>query len=116
MPQKCGTYSGGAPSKRESLTEIEAANVRIGDDLGRKTMGEHFAGMDDVGPVDQAECFAHIVIRYQNADAALGEMAHKLLDVGDSDWVDAGKRLIQEHVAGAACQCPGNFQPAALAP
>jgi len=66
-------------SEREALAEIEPAHIRIADDFRRMPMRQHLAGMDDIGAIDQAERFAHIVVGDEHADAAGGEMANQLL-------------------------------------
>jgi hypothetical protein len=43
------------------------------------------AGMDDVGPVDEAERLAHGVVGDQNADAAVAQVTHEILDVAGGD-------------------------------
>ena len=78
-------------------------------------MGKNLACMDDVGAIDQAKRLAHIVVGNQDANASLREVTHKLLNIGDRNRIDAGERLIEQHVTGPACQGPGNLQPPPLA-
>ena len=51
-------------------------------------MRQDLAVVDDVGPVDEAEGLAHVVVGYQHANAPAGELAHELLDVADGQRVD----------------------------
>ena len=53
--------------------------------------------MDDVGAVDQPERLAHVVVGDEDADAALGEMAHEGANVADGDRVDAGEGFVEQH-------------------
>lgn len=57
-------------SETEVIAEIETADIRIVDDVVRPAVGQHFAGMDDIGPVDQAKRLAHIVVGDENTDTA----------------------------------------------
>src|SRR5690348_13002577 len=49
-------------SHAEFFAEIEPPHVRIVDDVVRTTLHQHLAGVDDVGPVGEAEGLTHIVI------------------------------------------------------
>src|SRR5687767_5357958 len=89
-------------SKPEALAEIDAADIRVGDDLGRPAFRQNASGMDDVGAVDQAERFAHIVVGDEHADAPPGQVADERLDLADRDRVDAGERLVEQHEGRAA--------------
>src|SRR5690606_30912234 len=84
--------------KPELLAEIEPAHVGIADDVVRRAFGQYLAGIDDIGAVGQPQRFAHVVVGDQDADAAVGQMAHQVLDVADGDRVDAGERLVEQHV------------------
>src|SRR4051794_10218918 len=55
-------------SHPEILAEIEAAHIRIRDDLLGRAFGQDVAGVDDVRPVDQPQRLTHVVVRNQNAD------------------------------------------------
>ena len=101
--------------KRKLLTEIETAHIRVGDDLVGRAFGEHFAGGDDIGAVDQTQRFAHVVVGDQHADAALGQVPDQLLDVSDGNRIDAGKGFVEQHEGGPAGQCPGDFHTPPLA-
>ncbi len=56
-------------------------------------MSQHFARMDDIGAIDQAERLAHIVAGNENADAACRQVVDEILDVGDRDRIGAGEGL-----------------------
>ena len=53
--------------------------------------------MDDIGAVDQPKRFADVMIGDENADAALLQVMHENLDVGDRNRVDAGERLVEKN-------------------
>ncbi len=60
-------------------------------------MRQNLTIVDDVGPVDKAQCLADVVIRDQDPDATVGQVTDQLLDIADSDGIDAGERLIKEN-------------------
>ncbi len=49
-------------SKTELVAEVNAAHIGIFHDLVRPAFGEHPAGVNDVGAVDQTEGLADIVV------------------------------------------------------
>ena len=59
----------GSSSDGEPIAEIHLANTLVTDHFIRCSLHEDGAVMNDVGPVDDVECFPHIVIRDQNAEA-----------------------------------------------
>ena len=71
--------------------------------------------MDEVGAVDDAQRFPHIVVRDENADAALLEREDDLLHVGHGDGVDAAERLVHEEELRAGDEGAGDLEAAALA-
>src|SRR5271165_2326622 len=87
----------------------------MSDDRLRRPLGQHVTTVDDVGPVDQAERLAHVVIGDQHADAATFEMTHEVLDVADSDRIDAGERLVEQHEGRFAGERPGDLAAPPLA-
>src|ERR1043165_8379859 len=91
----------GQPLHAEFFAQIEPADFGVVDDLVGGAFAQHLTRIDDVGAIREAKGFAHIVVGDQHADAASGEMAHQLLDVADRDRVDAGERLVEQHVGRA---------------
>src|SRR5665647_3225503 len=87
--------------KAEFLAKVKTAYIRVIDDFIRTALGQDLTGIDDIGTVGQSERFPHIVVGDQHADAAIGEMAHKILNVADRDRIDAGKGFVEQHVVGA---------------
>jgi hypothetical protein len=77
-------------------------------------MRENLPVVNDVGPVDQAQGLPHAMIRDENADPTVGQMAHQLLNILDGDGVDACKRFVEQDEGRVRRQRPGNFATAAL--
>src|ERR1700730_8543809 len=100
----------------EILAEIEAADFGVVDDVVLAALHQHLPRIDDVGPIGERQRLAHIVIRNQHPNAAGGETAHQPLDFHDRFGINAGKGLIQEHVAWPAGKRARNLDAATLAP
>src|SRR5205823_4228700 len=99
----------------EFLAEIEPAHVGIGDDLLGAALGENLSSIDDIGAVGEAERLADIMVGDQDADAAIGEMAHQLLNIADRNRIDAGERLVEQHVVRTRRQRARDLDAATLA-
>src|ERR1700675_962155 len=69
--------------EREPLAEIDAAHVAIADDFGGCAFLQQLAVVQNVGTVDDIECVAHIVIRDQNADAAILQVHNEIANFAD---------------------------------
>ena len=65
--------------------------------------------MDDIGPINEAERLADIMVRDQHANPALLQMANQLLDIANGNRVNAGKGFVEQHEARLASQGAGNF-------
>ena len=65
----------------EHVAEVDAADFFVGDDVIRRTGGQHLAIVDDVGAVDETKRLAHVVVGDENADAAraLGGVKHLMI-------------------------------------
>ncbi len=64
----------------KSLAEIDPADIFVADNLVGCAFCEHLTIMDDVGAIDDVERLADIVIRDQNADAAILQMLDELAE------------------------------------
>ena len=84
----------------EVSPQINPPHLFIGRKPSRGPGLEDGASVHDVGTIGDAQCFAHVVIGDEHADAAIPQMKNDLLDVGDRDGIDAGKGLVQEQQLG----------------
>src|SRR5258706_2745209 len=98
----------------EALAEVDLARLRAGRDRFRTSLFQDQPLVDDVGAVADAERLAHVVVGDQNADAAGGELADDLLNLGDRDRVDAGERLVPPNGKRRQDERPGDLPPAPL--
>src|SRR5215467_9819811 len=98
----------------ELFAQIKAADVRIVDDIFGIALHQDLARVNDVGTVGQAERLAHVVVSNQHTDAALGEMADQRLYIPHSDRIDAGERLVEQHIVWPRCQGARNLDASAL--
>src|SRR5688572_30655845 len=55
--------------------------------------------VDDVCAVGDPKRLAHIVIGDEHADSALLQVKDDLLNIGDSNRIDAGERFVEQHEA-----------------
>src|SRR5262245_35643824 len=83
------------PLEGELLPEVYLPGGRIIRDLARRPRHQNLAAVQDVGPVGDGERLAHVVIGDQDADTAVAQAGHDLLDVADGDGVDPRERLVE---------------------
>src|SRR5262245_54483351 len=100
--------------KPEFLAKVKTSYIGIVDNLFRTALGQDLPGVDDIGAIGQAERFAHIVVGNQDADAAIGEVAHQVLNVADRDRIDTGKGFVEQHVIRARRERARDLDAAAL--
>ena len=77
----------------EFFAQIETTHIRIVDDVVRTTLHQHFARINDVSTIGESQGLPHIMISYEDANPAVGEVTDQSLDIADSDRVDARERL-----------------------
>ena len=78
-------------------------------------MSEHFAFVDDVGVIANAQCFTNVVVGDQHTDAAVFQKTHDALNFDHGDRVDAGKRFVKKNEARVSRQGSGDFRTTSLA-
>src|SRR6266850_3902395 len=101
-------------SCRVCFIEINASYVFIIDDLVGFAESEHQSVVDDVGVVANPQCFPHVVVRDQDADAAFLEKADDFLNVEYRDRIDAREGFIEQYEARARREGTGDLDAAAL--
>jgi hypothetical protein len=62
--------------------------------------------MQDIGPIDDLQRVAHIMVGNEDADAAILEVRDEVADVADRDRIDPGKRLIEQNEVRLGRQRP----------
>jgi hypothetical protein len=97
------------------FAEVNPAHRFIADDFLWIAGGQHRSLVDDVGAVADTQCFTHVVVRDQHADAALFQEAYDALYLDDSDRIDTCERLIQQDEARISRQCASDLDAASLA-
>ena len=108
----------GHPKKRlhaEVFAQINLSDGLVGDDFLGRALSEHFAFVDDVGVVANAQRFSYVVVGNQNTDAAVLEEANDALNLNHGDWVDTCKRFVEQNEARIGCQCTCDFRAATFA-
>ena len=97
------------------LSKINFAHFFIINDFVWLAAGQHGAVADDVGAVANTECFAHIVIGDQHANAAILQKCDDFLNVHDRNRVDTGERFVEQDKARISCQSARDFDTPAFA-
>ena len=95
--------------EREVLTQIDAANIRIGEDVFGIALGQYVAIVDNVGVFADVKGFSDIVVGNQYAYTAIFKVADNALNVIHRNGVNAGKGLVEEYKSRLHRQCAGNF-------
>src|ERR1700746_1443629 len=101
--------------QRETLAQVYASDFRIGCQLAGHAMTEDSSFVDDVGPVGDRQRLAHVVIRYQDSDAAGPQAADNFLQVEHGNRVYSRKRFIEQDKRGIDAEAAGDFHFSALA-
>ena len=83
-------------SKAEILSKIELARNRTLGNRLAVPLEEEFALAEEVNAVDDVEGLADVVIRDEDAHAALTQILDDLLYVGDGERINARKRLVEQ--------------------
>src|ERR1700687_3855706 len=102
------------PLEAEVLPEIHLSDRLIIDDFLRLPEGKDRSLVDDVGVVANAQGFAHVVVGNEHTDATLLQETDDLLDIEDSDRVDASARLIEQNEARTGGERTCNLHAAPL--
>ena len=102
-------------AQRETLAEVDAADIDIVTQLVRGSGAEDAPLGDDVGAVGDAEGLADVVVGDQNADAAGLEVEDDLLQLEHGNGIDAAEGFVEEDKAGLDAKTAGNLDAAAFA-
>jgi hypothetical protein len=87
----------------------------VGEEFVDGAGEEHFALLNEVGAVDEAEDFAGVVVGDEYADPFGAEVADEVFEVLDGDGVDVGKGFVEEEEGGVGDEGAGDFEAAPLA-
>src|SRR5262245_11492297 len=99
----------------EPFAQVDLPGYRVVGDLGRGARDQDLAVVKNVGTVGNGEGFAHVMVRYQNADPPFAKPGDDLLDVADRDGIDTREGLVQEQVLRRRDQRPRDLETTALA-
>ena len=91
------------------LAKINISHGFIRQYLCRLAVGNDVSLVYDIGTMTDIECFAHVVVGNQDANAPVGQSLNLAFYVRDRDGVDSGKGFVQEDIFGIRGECPGNF-------
>src|SRR5207302_1540063 len=94
--------------------EIQVRHPVVEYQLPHRARHLYLAFEHDVRAVHDVEGLLHVVIRDQDADAAVPQAGHDGLDVVHGDRIDAGERLVQQHELGRGDERTGDLEAAPL--
>src|SRR5438093_13668154 len=89
--------------------------VVVGQSIGSAALKDD-AAVDDIGAIGDAERLADIVIGDEDADARVPEVKDDFLNVGDGNWIDARKRLVEQDELRRDDERASDLRPATFAP
>src|SRR3954453_185562 len=101
---------------RRAAAEVCLDDPRVGPDLGRRTLGDHFAVVEDRDPVADAHDDAHVMFDEQDRQAHLRpELPDEVGHLARLAVVHAGRRFVQEEELRTGRQCARDLQPTLVA-
>src|SRR5918999_3878683 len=77
--------------------------------------GQDRTFVDDVSAIADTQRFTHVMIRNEDADAALLQEPYDALDVEHRDRVDTGERLVEQDEGRPRAKGARDLQPPSLA-
>lgn len=109
--------SAGATSHRaKAIAQIDAPHILVIDDLLRGPAHQDRAVMQNVSMIDNFQGFANVVICDQDSKATVAQLCDERANLSDCNWIDTGKRLVQQKVLRVGGQTACNFNPATFPP
>ena len=99
----------------ESVPQVHLTHLRVGKHLFRGSGSDYSAPIHDVGACADPEGLAHIMVGDQHTDAAPGQVANDLLDVGHRQRIDTRKGFIQQYETRIGRQGTRDFHAPTLA-
>jgi len=109
-----GALDGLRTFKHKSGTEILRTDVVIGGKGLRCPFLKDGSFVKEVCTVRDGECFANIVVCYDDSDITVLEFCDDILDILDGDGVNAGERLVKKDESGVHGEGAGDFAAAPL--
>lgn len=79
-------------------------------------MGDQMPLTDDISAFTNRQCFTHVVVSDQYAQAAVAQVLNDAFNVDNRDRVNPGKRFVEQNKFRIRSQCAGNFYTATFTP
>src|ERR1700720_2633713 len=83
------------PLHPETLTQVQLPADWIVDEEILRALAFNAAFVDQIRPVHDRQCLAHVVVGNQNRQPGLAQVYDNLLHIVNCDRIDATERLIQ---------------------
>ena len=78
------------------LSEINPLDLCVITEFFRSAGSKNRSVVDDISAIRDLQGFSDIVIRDENPDLLGFQVIYDLLNLQNSDWIDAGKGLVQQ--------------------
>ncbi len=98
----------------EVLAEIDAPDIFVLDNLVGGAAHQHVAVVQNVGSIDNFQCFPHVMVGNQNTDIAFLQVGDKAANLPDGDGIYTCKGLVQQQIIGISRQTACDLGPSAL--
>ena len=99
----------------EVLAKVDAPHHFIADDFVGSAALEDSAIVQNIGTIDNFECFPHVMVGDQNADSPRLQIVDKVADFADGNRINPGKGLVQQQIFGIRGQTACDFHPTPFA-
>src|SRR3984957_13268731 len=96
-------------SQAERLTQVHLTHLGVGKDFFRRSGRDHSSLIYNVCAAANAESLAYIMVGDEHADVAARQLPDDALDVEHREWIDARKRLIEQHETRLSRECARDF-------
>ena len=93
------------------MAQVNPPNIFVLNNFVRGTAHQNLSVMQDIGTVNNIQCFPHVMVCDQNTQAFILKVMHKRTNLIYGNWVNAGEGFIQQKIFGVSCKTAGNLYP-----
>ena len=87
-------------------TQVDLADLLVNENDLRRPLGDNLPLVKDIGVITDAEGLPDIMVGNQYSNAFVRKLGYDLLDVNDSQRINAGKGFIQQDEQGVCGKHP----------
>src|SRR5262245_46201204 len=97
------------------LSEINPLDLNVISEFFRSAGSKNRPVVDDISAVSDLQGFSHVVVSDEHTNLLGFQMINDFLNLQHRNWIDPGKRLIQQNEFRRNDQRPRNLQSTPLA-